>query len=105
MTDDLTRALATRGRLAELADEVKALDKVSKKSRNPGELKACAARAAEIAAETQRLQGFAVREAGRLLKEMQAVPGFSLDLFLGDQRVALGALMAARQKHTAEGKS
>jgi hypothetical protein len=74
---ELMRSHANRGRLAEIADELRALETVSKKSCNPEELAACARRAAELGAETRELQGRAVAEAGRLIRELQAaLPGF-----------------------------
>ena len=75
--DEVTRALTNRGSLAELADEAKALDKISRKSRDPAELVACAKRAGETSLGVRNLQGMAVREIGRLLRELQAAPGFN----------------------------
>jgi hypothetical protein len=94
MNTDLMQALANRGRLAEIADELRALEKVSKKSCNPEELAACTKRAAEIVAETRELQGRAVAEAGRLIRELQAAPGFDLAWF-PERRTALKARLLA----------
>jgi predicted nucleic acid-binding Zn ribbon protein len=50
-TTELERALVNRGRLAGLADELQRLDRISKSSGDPEELRTCAARAGEIATE------------------------------------------------------
>jgi hypothetical protein len=91
MNTDLMQARANGGRLAEIAVELKALDKLSKKSGNPAELTSCGKRAAELGVETRKLQGRAVAEVGRLIRELRAaLPGFDPAL-LPEWRAALKA--------------
>jgi hypothetical protein len=93
---EVERAFASRGRLAEIANELKGLDRISKKSRDPAELTACAKRVGEISAEAQRLQGHAVGEVSRLARELQGAPGFDLVRF-PEWRTELLALIATRE--------
>jgi hypothetical protein len=72
---ELERALSLRGEAASLGDELKALDKISKTSRDPEELSRCARRCSEIEHRLGVLNARAFIERSRLLRECAAYFG------------------------------